>query len=112
MTYEGGRGRGRGRGAYKRRGKGRGPASFNKAIVECYRCHNLRHFQYECPSWNKEANYAELNEEDEMLLMSYVELYEAKREDAWFLDLGCSNHMRGDRAMFSELDERFQHVAK
>ena len=47
-----------------------------------------------------------------MLLMSYVELYEAKQEDAWFLDLGCSNDMSGDRAMFSELDERFQHVVK
>ena len=41
-----------------------------------------------------------------------MELYEAKREDAWFIDSGCSNHMCGDRAMFSELDERFQHVVK
>ena len=32
-----------------------------------------------------------------MLLMSYVELYKAKRENAWFLDSGCSNHMCGDR---------------
>lgn len=71
MTSEGGRGRGRG--TY--RGRGRGRADFNKATVECYRCHQLGHFRYECPSWNKEANYAELDEEEEMLLMSYVELY-------------------------------------
>ena len=45
-----------------------------------------------------------------MLLMSYVELHEARREDAWFLDPGCSNHMCGDRALFSELDERFRHL--
>ncbi|XP_020410736.1 uncharacterized protein LOC109946662 [Prunus persica] len=68
--------------------------------------------QYECPSANKEANYAELDEEEEMLLMSYVELYKARREDAWFLDSGCSNHMCGDRTMFNELDENFRHSVK
>ncbi|XP_061996268.1 uncharacterized protein LOC133714197 [Rosa rugosa] len=86
VTHEGGRGRGRG--AYRVRGRGRGRAGFNKATVECYRCHKLGHYQYECPTWNKEVNYTELNEEDEMLLMSYVELCKAKREDAWFLDSG------------------------
>ncbi|XP_034709679.1 uncharacterized protein LOC117932515 [Vitis riparia] len=88
----------RGCGTYRRRGRrrGRSQADFNKAIVECYRCHQLGHFRYECPSGNKEANYAELDEEEGMLLMSYVELYKARREDAWFLDSGCSNHMCGD----------------
>ncbi|KAL5543912.1 hypothetical protein UlMin_007696 [Ulmus minor] len=105
VSFEGGRGRGRG--TYRGRGRGRGRADFNKATVECYRCHQLGHFRYECPSWNKEANYAELDEEEEMLLMSYVELYEAKRDDAWFLDSGCSNHMCSDRTMFNELDEKF-----
>ncbi|KAA8527475.1 hypothetical protein F0562_034810 [Nyssa sinensis] len=110
VTFEGGRGRGRG--TYRGRGRGRGRADFNKATVECYRCHQLGHFRYECPSGNKEANYAELDEEEEMLLMSYVELYKARREDAWFLDSGCSNHMCGDRTMFNELDEKFRHSVK
>ena len=105
-------GRGRGRNAYRGRGRGRGRQAFNKATVECYRCHKIGHFQYECPTSDKEANYAELNEEDEMLLMSYVELHKAKREDAWFLDSGCSNHMCGDRVMFTELDESFRHSVK
>ena len=61
--------RGRGRGVYKGRGRGR-RQSYNKATVECFRCHKLGHFQYECPSWDKEANYAELGEEEEMPLMS------------------------------------------
>lgn len=47
-----------------------------------------------------------------MLLMSYVELYAAKQEDVWFIDLACSNHMCSDQAIFSELDERFWHMVK
>lgn len=108
VTNEGGRGRGRG--TY--RGRGRGRAAFSKATVECYRCHKLGHFQYECPSWEKEANYAELGEEEEMLLMSYVEMNDAQREDVWFLDSGCSNHMCGDKKMFCELNEDFRQMVR
>ena len=43
----------RGRGTYKGKGHGRGRSTFNKATVECYRCHDLGHFQYECPKRNK-----------------------------------------------------------
>ena len=35
---------GRGRGRTAPRGRGRGRQQFNKAIVECYRCHKLGHF--------------------------------------------------------------------
>lgn len=103
-------GRGRGRGSFRGRGRGRGRQIFDKSIVECYRCHKLGHFQYECPSW--EANYAELDEHEEMLLMSYVELNEARREDVWFLDSGCSNHMCGDKSLFSDLNEGFSQMVK
>ncbi|TXG67975.1 hypothetical protein EZV62_009250 [Acer yangbiense] len=68
--------------------------------------------KYECPTLNKEANYAELDEEEEILLMSHVELHEARREDAWFLDFGCSNHMCGDKTMFCELNEGFRQLVK
>lgn len=105
-------GRGRGRNTFRGRGRGRGRQIFNKASVECYKCHKLGHFQSECPTWDKEANYANLDEEAEMLLMSYVELNEAKRQDAWFLDSGCSNHMCGDKTMFSEMNESFRHLVK
>ena len=69
----------RGRGTYRGRGRGRGRINFNKATVECYKCHNLGHFQYECPKWKNEANYAELDKEDVGLLMTYVELHGPKR---------------------------------
>eukprot|EP00257_Ricinus_communis_P022462 XP_015582191.1 uncharacterized protein LOC107262222 [Ricinus communis] len=102
--------RGRGRGTY--RGRGRGRQSYNCATIECFKCHKLGHYKFECPSWDKEANYVEFNEEEEMLLMAYVELYQAKREDAWFLDSGCSNHMCGDKGKFSELNEEFSRMVK
>ena len=75
---------------------------------------------------NKAANYVELdgedelllmsivelNEKDEMILMSHVTLHKTTRNDAWFLDLGCSNHICGYKGMFSYLDENFQHSVK
>ncbi|KAL2524194.1 Retrovirus-related Pol polyprotein from transposon TNT 1-94 [Abeliophyllum distichum] len=106
------RGRGHGRNTFRRRGRCRGRQVLNRATVECYRCHKLGHFQYECPTWDKEANYAELDDEEEMLLMSYVEMHETNRENAWFLDSGCSNHMCGDKDVFSELDESFRQFVK
>lgn len=89
-----------------------GRQPYNKATIECYKCHKHGHFQFECPSWDKEANYAELEEEEEMLLMAYVEGSEARREDVWFLDSGCSNHMSGNKNLFCELDESFKHRVK
>ena len=47
-----------------------------------------------------------------MLLMYYVEMKGAKRKDAWFLDSGCSNHMCGDRTMFSEIDDNFRQLVR
>ena len=123
--------RGRGRSTFRGRGSGRTSQVFNKATIECFRCHRLGHFQYECPSLNKEANYAELRHEDEMvllahvdlhkvtqkgkdemLMMTYTELQKEKQQDAWFLDSGCSNHMCGDQGMFTNFDENFQHSVK
>lgn len=45
------------RGTYQGRRYGRRRQSFSKATMECFEYHNLGHFQYECPKWNKESNY-------------------------------------------------------
>ncbi|RDX99787.1 Copia protein, partial [Mucuna pruriens] len=85
------RGRGRGRGSF--RGRGRGRQSFNKAEIECFKCHKLGHFQYECPTWEKKINYAKVEDMVE-------------QEDELF------NHMSGNKEWFSELDENFRHIVK
>ncbi|XP_047316797.1 uncharacterized protein LOC124920363 [Impatiens glandulifera] len=104
-------GRGRGKEPSRGRGRGRGRYNVDKATIECFKCQNLGKYQFECPKWNKEANYIEL-EDDELLLMAYVDDSERKRRDVWFIDSGCSNHMCRDKDMFSSLDLTFSHLVK
>jgi len=96
--------RGRGRGLFRGgRGRGRGRQSLNKATIECFKCHKLGHFQYECPDWEKQANYVEFDEEEEILLMAREEQH-AQEEERWYFDSGCSNHMTGNKAWFLNLE--------
>lgn len=107
----GGRNRGR---IGQERGRGRGSGggrAFNKATIECFKCHRLGHFQYECPTWDGKVNYADVDDEkDDVLLMAFTEDYQ--KHEAWFLDSGCSNHMSGNKAWFSTFDENFRHSVK
>ncbi|RVW39030.1 Retrovirus-related Pol polyprotein from transposon TNT 1-94 [Vitis vinifera] len=47
-----------------------------------------------------------------MLLMAYVDLNKTSREDTWFLDSGCSNHMCGKKDYFSDFDGTFRDSVK
>ena len=47
-----------------------------------------------------------------MLLMAYVNMNKANREDMWFLDSGCSNHMYGKKKYFLDFDRSFRDSVK
>ncbi|KAK4435116.1 hypothetical protein Salat_0674900 [Sesamum alatum] len=89
-----------------------GRRRFDKSIVECYHCHKLGHFQYECPSKDSDAkaNYIESNEE--MLLIAYASDSKISSEEFWFLDSGCGNHMCGKKEYFIDFDENFTDMVK
>ncbi|CAM8885291.1 unnamed protein product [Rhodiola kirilowii] len=105
------RGRGSYRGSYRGRG-GRGRGRSNRATTECYKCHKLGHYAYECPSWEKSANYVLFEEKEELLLMALVEKEGSQEEDVWYLDSGCSNHMTGEKKWFITLNEECRHSVK
>lgn len=103
-------GRGRGRTAFRGgqgQGRGRNSQPRSKETVECYKCHKLGHYQYEC-----QANYADLEESEEMVLMAYVDMFGGDRDVVWYIDSGCSNHMCGDSSLFCELEEGFNKVVR
>ncbi|KAL6347708.1 hypothetical protein AAG906_026237 [Vitis piasezkii] len=87
VTYEDqSRGRGRGRGGFRGRGRGRSRQSFDKSTIECYNCHKLGHFQYECPNKETETKTQYAEASGEILLMAHADGKEASKEELWFLD--------------------------
>jgi sarcosine oxidase delta subunit len=109
-------GRSRGRGSFRGRGRGRGRGTkeenFDKSSIECYNCHKTGHFQWECPyKTERTANFVEADEE-EILLMAYMENKQAENGEIWYLDSGCSNHMTGNKNLFCDLNESFRQNVK
>ncbi|CAM8898880.1 unnamed protein product [Rhodiola kirilowii] len=107
--------RGRGRGGYRGRGRGRGRYTVNMNITQCYKCHKIGHWhlQYECPEWEKDdVNYVEFDDSEEMVLMADSKEKQTTKDQVWFLDSGCSNHMSGDKRCFCSLDETYRHSVK
>ncbi|XP_020224249.1 uncharacterized protein LOC109806288 [Cajanus cajan] len=68
--------------------------------------------KYECPDWEKKANYAEFDEEEELVLMSYEEPHQTRVEERWYFDSGCSNHMIGNKSWFLNLEEEHCRTVK
>ncbi|CAM8913065.1 unnamed protein product [Rhodiola kirilowii] len=106
------RGRGAGRGSSNTSFRGRGRFSASKrSTIECYKCKKLGHYQSECPRW-EEVNYTEFDEKEDLLLMARSDMENEGKGGAWFLDLGCSNHMTGNKEWFIKIDESFKHTVK
>ncbi|KAF7135561.1 hypothetical protein RHSIM_Rhsim08G0049500 [Rhododendron simsii] len=106
-------GRGRGRGGFH--STSYGPKSADKSNVECYKCHRYGHYQSECRTnltrqSGERTNFAEKEEEVSILMVCHVK--EETPQNMWYLDTGCSNHMCGDKKLFSNLDESFHNTVK
>lgn len=91
--------------------RGRGRGRINKASVECFKCHKLGHYQNECPLWEENANFAEF-EDGELLLMAQSCLNTNAKDEVWFLDFGCSNHMIGTNEWLFDFDSEFRESMK
>ncbi|KAL0433268.1 UNVERIFIED_CONTAM: Retrovirus-related Pol polyprotein from transposon TNT 1-94 [Sesamum latifolium] len=51
-------------------------------------------------------------QEEEISLLMVCHVTEETQPNLWYLDTGCSNHMCGDKGIFSELDETFRNTVK
>ncbi|KAK8934097.1 hypothetical protein KSP39_PZI014574 [Platanthera zijinensis] len=81
--------------------------------VQRYNCNKFGHMSYDCwaPRKREEANhYAEARNNgnnagggDPMMFLTYRGVEEGRNE-VWYLDTGASNHMCGDKEMFSNLE--------
>lgn len=58
---------------------------------------------------DSEESEVNVEEKAELLQMAYTG---SLRRRAWFLDSGCSNHMTGDRELFTTMNESFKHSVK
>src|ERR1044072_738491 len=115
----------------------RGNGSFqNKSNIQCHKCHKYGHVQSECKShiqchnckkyghYSREcrtrsvnvrdshARVAETKDEMKMVLTTCHAVAAEKNENQWFLDTGCSNHLSGNKELFSNLDEKFHATVK
>ncbi|XP_010272329.1 PREDICTED: uncharacterized protein LOC104608133 [Nelumbo nucifera] len=121
-------GKGRGRGGHCGRGgpgRGRGQngeqgehrpfddkQKGNKSGVQCHYCKRYGHIKVECWKREKQASYAEKEDEAEVkLFMAYHEDTNVST-DIWCLNSGCSNHMTSVKSLFKELNESYKLKAR
>ncbi|KAD5317806.1 hypothetical protein E3N88_17752 [Mikania micrantha] len=122
----GGRGRGSGRGQSNREEAhfGEKPKK-DRSKLQCFRCDGYGHFSADCPTRKEgeQANLAHANpthrhEEDGPTLLMAIERihlsedrvfpqrYDSNTQETnvWYLDTGATNHMTGNKGLFSNLN--------
>ncbi|KAJ0586507.1 putative RNA-directed DNA polymerase [Helianthus annuus] len=100
-------------GQAKGRGKNKGKSW---GSIRCYSCQKLGHTAKFCPKkeGNEKSDNALIHKEDELdeqqddTMFMIFNMEEMVKEDCWYLDSGCSNHMTGNNGMFVKLDESLQ----
>lgn len=86
---------------------------YEKSNVQCYYCKKYGHYANECSkkqhdmSNRSSANITRENISQDNVL-SVCNMAETNSEDIWFLYYGCNNHMTGNIALFSALDQNVQ----
>ncbi|KAK9734966.1 hypothetical protein RND81_04G174500 [Saponaria officinalis] len=124
--YHGGRGRGRGRGRggknfFYRRDKNVDTNSTgdhkrttfvkrDKSKIQCHRYERFGHYASECrtKTYNNQGERENVAETEESLVLACKEGLDAESGNIWYLDTGCSNHMTGNKELFSCLDDSYQ----
>lgn len=76
--------------------------------MQCFNCEKHGHFSDECwfkkdQKTDKEANLAHEEDVNTVLLMDTTSDEKNKNEE-WFLDSGCSNHMTSHRGWLTSFD--------
>ncbi|XP_019455424.1 PREDICTED: uncharacterized protein LOC109356505 [Lupinus angustifolius] len=84
---------------------------FDKSKVECFNCHKLGYYSYECGNEkNKQSRHKEealTTQEDsdsEPLNLMVTDAATNSHSEFWYLDSGCSNHMTNHKEWLKDLD--------